>query len=346
MALTEQEELELLELEEQEAGASEKKPSLLQNLVGAAKWAATPTVSGDTIQKKFPISGAIGAAIPIMNTLSGMPTAMGGLDVSNPDLVQQGSQALSQQTSPIAILTNLLVGSSVAGKLAGKPIANTVSKLAKYDSNLTQARKGISAIEDIRTIAGEAVGLDIGDAAKASIELKVPKNIEGYVKDAIRRPEFQVEFDRAGNFIPTLENGNKMKKAIHDYAKTGSFTGKNTKFAQDELQKFYGSISEAMIKGAKDIGKDIKASISFYDEFMNRHTDIMKTLADKGGEAVSKGIKEVFKVGNEQRYTEAWKEISQISPEFNSVMNSMRRRALLKNLLGSVSIKKAARSGI
>jgi hypothetical protein len=66
---------------------------------------------------------------------------------------------------------------------------------------------------------------------------------------------------------------------------------------------------------------------------MDNYSIINDHLVDKYGNALGNKLKHTFGILSESATKEAWKEVAKSSPEIKSVMNSMNRRELMKNLL-------------
>ena len=111
-----------------------------------AQKAFTPMMSAETVKSRA-IPSAISTAIPIMEAVSGLPRqtpmTIGGLR-------EEGAQAVSAQTSPAAIIANLIAGAGAAKgampKVAsilerGAPTASRIAKAEKLTTELMQPPK-------------------------------------------------------------------------------------------------------------------------------------------------------------------------------------------------------------
>ena len=88
-----------------------------------------------------------------------------------------------------------------------------------------------------------------------------------------------------------------------------------------------------MKDGAKKAGKPIDKVLSDYGDFMENYHMVKNTIENSKGQAMGNKLKETFKLFAEKAYKDSWKEVSKLSPEIKSTMNSMNNRELFKNFL-------------
>jgi len=132
--------------------------------------AITPLASSGYIRKEHPIVSALGATIPIMRSISGVP----GSAILQPNLLEQGAEEMSAQTSPAAIGSNLLALPQIAREVLP---AVTKASLAKTAPGrfITKPRQ----IPDIRELGVFKQGRDF-------ISEKLAKPAAEYVKQHIK----------------------------------------------------------------------------------------------------------------------------------------------------------------
>lgn len=260
----------------------------------------------------------------------------------NPDNIPNWAYAM--HNDPINTAVNIAgvgVGGAVAARgLPGainatanvsKNAPNIIKQLVKYDSALEQAGKSKVALDSLRNTIGKAKEIAIQSVENAPVKYLNSSKATNKVIDAIKNPVYEVQFDQFGGVVKTVGNLDRMKNSVGDLMNGPDWVSA-AKTEKRMIKQFYGELSKSMIKGARDAGTDIAPQITAYSKFMEKYPLVNKTLVDSAGIIHGNKIKAAFRFGAEPAVKEAWKEVSKASPEIKSVMNSMNRRELLRQL--------------
>lgn len=163
--------------------SQEQPKSLLRKAADVGKWAITPIVSPEFISDK-PVSAAISTLIPISQFLSGVPRRE---PFTIPNLVKEGSEQISGQTSPLAIATAPFLTGEVAG-VATQGVASSLPLARQASLGL---RKG--AIKSYKSALGATTIAEKKAAAKLAPELATQKPFAftrgGFLKKASAKSE-------------------------------------------------------------------------------------------------------------------------------------------------------------
>lgn len=244
-------------------------------------------------------------------------------------------------TNPAEMLTNLLggvvasktgstIGSSV-NQFGGK-IASGIKKISSYESELQQAGKAKEAIDGIRDSLGTAKALAIKDVESVPVSFGFPIKSDRVIQ-AIKNPIYEVQFDKNGSIVKTVGNFDKVKEAVGDLVHSPALWEEAPKKEMQHIKQVYGAINESMKSSARNAGKPIDEALDAYSEFMDKYHLINSKIVDKAGNAMGNKLKKTFELGAEPAYKQAWQEVSKVSPEIKQVMDSMKNRVLLRNVL-------------
>jgi hypothetical protein len=227
------------------------------------------------------------------------------------------------------------VGAGGGGKAAGQieqKVSAGIKKIAKYESELQQATKAKTALDTLRGTIGQAKTIAIKEVENAPTDLRWTTK-SNKVLDAIKNPVYEVAFNKDGTLVQTVGNLDKIKTAVGELISSPKIWEEAPKTEIRDIKRFYGQINQVMKNAATKAGKPIDNALKNYDEFMDKYTLVNKTLVDNAGNAMGNKLKSTFKLAAEPAYKEAWKEVSKASPEIKEVMNSMKNRMLLGNLV-------------
>lgn len=239
--------------------------------------------------------------------------------------------AADMATDPVTMLTFLLGGMGSLTKTAQQ--ARSLKNVIKFDNSLKQATRGKKALDTVRSTLGQAKKLAIQEVAEIPAELSFKGNMSEKVIKAIQNPIYGVELTPEGGVKQTIGNLDKVKEAVGELIGTEKIWEEAPMKELRIVKQFYGKITESMREAAKKAGKPIDKVLDDYHDFMENYRLVNKTLVDTAGQAYGNKLKSAFKFGAEPAYKEAWKEVAKQSPEIKSVMNSMKGRELLKNIL-------------
>lgn len=223
----------------------------------------------------------------------------------------------------------------VAGKAAVK--SKELGNAMKWKSTLDQANKAGEALEGMKDTIGKAKQFALKPVENAPAEFNFidhPKT-PNIVFDALRRPEYGIEFAENGNIKQTVGNLDKIKGMLGDLNRA-KWDGKTT-IQSRQIEKVYGAVRQAMIDGAENVsegaGHALSNSMDAYANFMDHYHTVKPIVMNKIEMARSNGLKALFKPGAEESAQAAFHELSKISPEVKQVVGVMKRNQLLKNLL-------------
>jgi hypothetical protein len=222
-----------------------------------------------------------------------------------------------------------------------RKIPNALKSILKYDNALKQAEKSQVALENVRNILGSAKRLAIQEISDVPAELNWGINKSQKIVEAIKNPIYEVEFTPEGGVKNTIGNLDKVKEAVGELL-TPKMRLESTKKEISLIRQFEGQVSNTMKTAARKAGKPIDAVMKNYGDFMDRYHMIKHTIENSKGEAMGNKLRKTFDLLSEPAYKESWKEVSKISPEVKTIMNSMQRRSLLRDLIkGGVTAETA-----
>ena len=247
--------------------------------------------------------------------------------------------------SDVALAPGGAEGMKAAGGLANNLTNKGISALKpllKWKSASEQAKIAKDSVDALERSFGTFVDTSIKDVAGEATNIAIPKNIYHHVSKAISEPVYGIEKNADGSIVQTVGNWNKVKQAISEYSKTGDFQKESTKEVGVKLKQFYGEINQGMKEASKKAGKDISPALDAYSNFASKADYIRKYLVDEQGNAESNLLKSAFKLGTKDNVHQAWKSLSEYSPELKEVMGSMSRREILKSLLSTRNLTKGA----
>lgn len=287
--------------------------ALLNNLITAAKGtgeAALKTANEATF-------GAVG----------GIAKAVTGKDLPQESM----DEATKQMASGAALVAPLPLGMVAEG--ATKMVAPIVKKFIKYDSALQQAQKGKDALDALRNTLGTAKNIAVKDVENVATDFSFNGVKSDKIMQAIKNPVYEVAFDKEGKVIQTVGNLDKVKSAIGELVNTPALWEEAPKTEVQHIKSIYGQVNQAMKEAARGVGKPIDAQLEAYNKFMDKYAIVNKTLVDNAGNAMGNKLKTAFKIQAEPAVKQAWKDLSKSSPQIKSVMDSMNKRELIKNLI-------------
>ena len=359
MALTEQEELELLELEREKSTNKEQSQGMerqnilgqLLNVPGAAVRSmirGTGYAQGAMNPSQVPTfqeeAKNITPKLPFMNIVGEIPVMPGSTSLKMKQVPELFGQVADTMTNPAELLLTLM-GVKSAKALSTKKLDLSKLKLPQLQNTLTQSKKAKIALDDVRTIFGKAKELAIKQVDDVALELPEIKE-STKVMGAINNPIYEVEFLADGSIKPTVGNADKVKEALGELISSPKIWEEAPKKELRYVKQLYGQVSDSMKKAAKGVGKPIDEALSNYHNFMINYNKVNKTIVDTAGEAVGNKLRDAFKWTSEPAVKEAWKEVSKVSPEINRIMKSQQTRRLLTNLIKAAGITEATRRSI
>jgi hypothetical protein len=221
------------------------------------------------------------------------------------------AEMISQQTSPMAIASNAMVG------LGALKSSGMLPQLMGKGYTLARATKATQAIDELRTTLGEAKKQAVGavaDKVVPNFKPTMPQQILNKLQD----PLYEIEFTQSGAIKPTIGNLDKVKDALGDLMTSRGWE-EATKKLQQSVKMTYGYVKDAMV-GADD---SIKEPIKAYSDFMGKYGLVNKSLRDTSGNILEKKIRTAFTKGSEEQTKIAWKELSKQSEGLKQVMKDM-----------------------
>lgn len=232
------------------------------------------------------------------------------------------------------------------GEAAGQAAVKSkeFGKALKWKSTLDQANKAGEALEAMKdTIGkGKALALEIVKDSPAEFNFINHPKTPNIVFDALKRPEYGIEFAENGNIKQTVGNLDKIKGMLGDLNRA-KWDGKTT-IQSMQIERVYGAVRQSMINGAEKAsegsGAALSKSMDAYSNFMDHYHAVKPVIMNRVEMARSNGLKSLFKPGAEQNVQAAFHELGKVSPEVRQVVGVMKRNQLLKNLLkvGGVGI--------
>ena len=313
-------------------------------IIGRAGQAIESMISGQPPQSySIPMPGYLGGNIPIEPAQS-VPQALGSVAQTSalmlggfPTLagtIYGAGMGMEEQESGVGI-----AGKAVLGGILGKTVATMmgqplIPKFAKYDNALKRSTTAKAGLDKLRTITGKAKEIAIQEVKDVPVKLKTLGDIPKVATDAIMKPEYNIEILPDGSLKPTIGNLDKVQNALGELIGDKPIAWQEaSKTVKRQIIGTYHMVRRTMIDAANGVGKNIEPPLTAYHKFMINYNKINPSLVDKNNQIVANKLKAAFKWSAEPAYKQAWKEISQANPEVRSVMNSMNKRELLKNLL-------------
>jgi hypothetical protein len=338
MALTEQEEFELLSLEREKAmGSGQPKqpqqqaqqPNVLQQLLQGTQNAVGSLVGG-FMNPPTQVIGRAGQAIESM--LSGQPPQPYTLQrpqILGGDLEISPAKSLGQAMVPAAETSLMMAGPQIASG-AGK----LIGKISKFDNVLVQSKKAKAALDTLRDALGGAKQVALQEVKDIPVEFdlkKIPEKVLAKLRDPSNG--YGIEFTAEGKIPTTLGNMDKIKMALQDMPSTKDFVEAGN-MAKRQVINLSSELRDAIVSAANKAGKpELGKALSDYHNFMNNYEVVNSKLTDKFGNAMGNKLKESFRLTAEPAVKEAWSEIGKQSPEIKSIIRSRKNRELLKALL-------------
>lgn len=330
----------------QQEQTTQQQPNILQQLLQSTNQ-AVGNIAGGIIQPPVKIIGRAGQAAesmmtgkPPMNYSIPMTESMGG----NIDIKPAG---IGEGMADVGMATLNMLG--LKGLMNPKSLTSGIAKVTKYDNTLKQANKAKEALDSTRSMLGKAKDIALQEVKDVPAELDWAGNVSNKVVQAIKNPVYKVEFTPEGGVVNTIGNLDKVKSALQDLVTTKDFVEAGN-MEKRQIMKFAGRVRNTMLEAAEKAGKpELAKALKGYHEFMDSYEMIYSKLTDKFGNAMANKMKSMFSIFAEPATKEAWKEIGKISPEVKSVIGSMNRRELLKNLLkvsGGITAIGAGKMGL
>lgn len=371
MALTEDEEFELLSLEREKAmnqstGSSSKVES---NPTTDQQIAQRPSAIADLTKNPISMDHPLGA---ILRTLGGaaelyqgVPASIGlDLQAGKPqDILGNLAKVATGQRpaqygdvfegagvpKPLAAAGGLytdvvlspggaeaLVGLTKMGALAAKSIPNAVKPVLKWENAIQQADKTKGAIDALERNYGSAYQMALDPVKSIPVDVDfglMPKKVLDMLRND--KDTYGIQFNANGSVVNTLENVNRIKTAADEMITPAMrMEGKTTEINQ--IKQFAGHISKQMKAAAKKAGKPIDEAMADYGNFKDKYNEINYNLKDTIKDASANKLKAQFTLKAAPEIKQAWKDLSKESPELKSVMDSRKNRELLKRLLIAV----------
>ncbi len=217
------------------------------------------------------------------------------------------------------------------GKLA-KSGFKALKGILKFDNALKQATRSKQALDATRTMLGKAKEIAMQEVKDLPVEFNW-KDIPQKALNILKNPDSKVLFDSEGKIVNTMSNLDRVKVLLQDMPTQKDFVEAG-KLATGDIIRYSGKVRDAMVNTANKAGRpELGKALSDFHNFKNNYNIINDKLVDKYGNALANKLKSTFKWNAEPLVKEAWKEVGKTSPEIKSVMNSMNRREMLKNLL-------------
>lgn len=359
MSLTEEEEFELLSLEREKAMASKQQSQEQdsQSMQSQNIFGKIFNVPGATSRAAIQANPALAVAGPLAG-IAGL-SGIGGQEarqaashgMQQPDSVptfqsmQQNNvlataltggvpigMAMDIATNPADVLASL-IGKAPGAKQLGSAISGGVKKIFRYDNALKQAEKAKTSLDSLRSNLGKAKEIALSNTGDIPVDVNFSGNVSSKVINAIKNPVYGVEFTPEGGVVGNIRNLDKIKIALNDIVTAKDFVEAGN-MEKRQIMQFAGRLRDDMVNAANRAGKpELGKALKGYHDFMERYGKINDHLVDKYGDAMANKLKATFKWSSEPAIKKAWKDVSKSSPEIKSVMNSMNRRELLKDLL-------------
>ncbi len=232
------------------------------------------------------------------------------------------AELISQQTSPLAIGSNIALGMGALKQ------ANMIPQIMGKQYTLERAGKAATALDNLRTTLGETKKQAVGSVANTVVKNFKP-TFPKQILDKLHDPLYEIEFSKGGAIKPTIGNLDKVKEALGDLMTSRGWE-ESTKKLQQSVKQSYGYIKNAMT----ETEPSIKEPISAYSKFMEKYGLVNRNLRDSQGNVLEKKIRGAFSKGSEEQVKKAWKELSKQSGELKQVASDMEKWA------GRQSLKK------
>lgn len=269
-------------------------------------------------------------------------------------------------TDPTSILASIIgkapgikeLGNTIANSKLGKVTSDILNKqrqwpaiqnIFKYENNLQQATKAKDALDTIRETLGKAKGDAVNTLRDVPAVLDFSGNKSQRVTDVIKNPLYGVEFTDEGGVKNTIGNLDKVKTAVGDLIHGNQRVWEEAPgVEQRAIKMFYGKISDSMRQAAIDAGHpELGKTLDAYSSFMDKYHLANKTVVDAAGNAMGNKLRDTFKLGAEPAYSNAWKNLISENKSFpeskklQSIMNSMKNREMVKNLLKAAVLEES-----
>lgn len=281
--------------------------------------------AGQTIESM--ISGK-----PPQNYTIPLPSLVGG------NISIEPPQTMGQVVGP-AVGTALSL-SAIKGAMNPKGISNIV----KFDDALTQATQTKKAIDTVRTTLGQAKQIALQEAKDIKIKEfdwgELPKKALDVITNS--KDIYGVEFEASGRPVQTIGNLDKIKTALQDLTSTKDYIEAGN-MEKRQIMQFAGKVRDAMVSATKKAGKpELGEALKNYHNFMEDYELANSKLVNFMGQAEANKLKSIFKVGAEPLVKQAFDRIAKSSPELKSIISSRKNRELLKSLLSTKNLTRAA----
>lgn len=367
MAITEDEEFELLSLERERAMKGsvvqksvqqpiQSKPSIDQKI------SSRPSVIKDLVQNPPTMQHPLGAALRTLGGAAelyqGMPASV-GLDLqagkpqdilSNLLKVATGDRPAQYGDiyrgtgvpEPLAAAgglyadTVLAPGGAQLLKSGGTMIKNIPSKikpLLKFTRDADQADMAKGALDALKKSYGSAyeVALKPVENVPTNVNFgKMPVKVLNEIKN--KKDVYNVRFNQNGSIDNSIGNVKQIKRAA-DQMVTPAMRMESTKDEISQIKNFAGEISREMRIAARKVGKPIDVAMDAYGEFRKHYDVINSRLMENADIASANQLKAMVKLTTDDTIKKSMEILSKTSPELKSVVNSMKNRDLVRNLL-------------
>ena len=206
-----------------------------------------------------------------------------------PSAVGFGADFVTDPTQVLLAMVGIKGGKS---KIANTP----VNKIIKYDNDLKLAEQAKTSIENVKGFLGKAKGIAISEAAdiKTNAEFEKLYRLKK-VLHAIRDPIYEIEMDVDGGIKQTVGNLDKVKTAIGELISKKDWVDGASRTEQRLTKNLYRNLRDEMINSAAKEGKDLKAPLEAYSNFMDNYHQIEPRLTDQWGQAQANKLKSMFK---------------------------------------------------
>lgn len=312
----------LLEQQPQEA-----EKSSVAKQVGVAM--ITPRVGETTMRKMVPPSSPQAFAQDVMEQrgMGMVGKAMGSVMLGGlPGIGQMTPQSMSEQTSPLALLSNLMImkGLQAKGDLPIYP-GKHLPQIMNKNYTMQRARGGAAVLDSMRSNLGKAKEELLAQVGEKAIDVdKLQKNLPVLPKNIISKfddPIYQIERLPDGSIKPTIKNLDKVKGLLGDNM-SGKDWEEATNLSKSLIKQAYGAVGEAII----DADPSVARPLARYHRFMRYfYNDLNKTLRTPEGGIAEKKLRATFSPGAERRFTKAWERLGQADEQARQIVKDMKK---------------------
>ena len=354
---SEEERYRYLTLKKKQADASQQQPkasnqaeqpnqqSTIGKVVDVAFSPIAKTLTGTSLSDRMMNKIGMQNVVNSFDLYGNNPVANAATIASN-TLTGTLADMAESFTAPAAIVGGLAskipavqqAGRAIASSQASQAVVNDATKnrslknIFRYDSALKQAEKTKVALDSLRKNLGQAKEIALSNTGHIPVEVTFSGNVSSKVVNAIKNPIYEVEFPPEGVVVENIRHLDHIKMSMNDIVTAKDFVEAGN-MEKRQIMQFAGRLRDDMVRAANDAGKpELGNALKGYHDFMERYGKINDHLVDKYGDAMANKLKATFKWNAEPAIKQAWKDVSKSSPEVKQVMNSMKRRELLKDL--------------